>query len=88
MHDAGFQIATHSNGDREIDMALTAIERPPHRTRQRHEPVAAGPRQEGRRGPGGAYATFEEHGGELESACVRCLSAERRPRITPVGPGP
>jgi predicted amidohydrolase YtcJ len=27
MHDAGFQIATHSNGDREIDMVLTAIER-------------------------------------------------------------
>ena len=27
MHDAGFQIATHSNGDREIDMTLTAIER-------------------------------------------------------------
>ncbi len=26
MHDAGFQIATHSNGDREIDMVLTAIE--------------------------------------------------------------
>jgi len=24
MHDAGFQIATHSNGDREIDMVLTA----------------------------------------------------------------
>jgi predicted amidohydrolase YtcJ len=27
MHDAGFQIATHSNGDREIDMVLAAIER-------------------------------------------------------------
>jgi predicted amidohydrolase YtcJ len=27
MHEAGFQIATHSNGDREIDMVLTAIER-------------------------------------------------------------
>jgi predicted amidohydrolase YtcJ len=27
MHDAGFQIATHSNGDREINMVLTAIER-------------------------------------------------------------
>jgi predicted amidohydrolase YtcJ len=27
MHDAGFQIATHSNGEREIDMVLTAIER-------------------------------------------------------------
>jgi predicted amidohydrolase YtcJ len=27
LHDAGFQIATHSNGDREIDMVLTAIER-------------------------------------------------------------
>jgi predicted amidohydrolase YtcJ len=27
MHDAGFQIATHSNGDREIGMVLTAIER-------------------------------------------------------------
>jgi len=26
MHDAGFQIATHSKGDREIDMVLTAIE--------------------------------------------------------------
>lgn len=26
MHDAGWQIATHSNGDREIDMVLTAIE--------------------------------------------------------------
>ena len=27
MHDAGLQVATHSNGDREIDMVLTAIER-------------------------------------------------------------
>jgi predicted amidohydrolase YtcJ len=27
IHDAGWQIATHSNGDREIDMVLTAIER-------------------------------------------------------------
>ncbi|HBY63719.1 MAG TPA: hypothetical protein DEH78_28170, partial [Solibacterales bacterium] len=27
MHDAGWQVATHSNGDREIDMVLTAIER-------------------------------------------------------------
>jgi len=27
MHDAGWQIATHSNGDREIEMVLTAIER-------------------------------------------------------------
>ena len=27
MHDAGFQTATHANGDREIDMVLTAIER-------------------------------------------------------------
>ena len=27
MHDAGWQTATHSNGDREIDMVLTAIER-------------------------------------------------------------
>lgn len=27
MHDAGWQIATHSNGDREIDMVITAIER-------------------------------------------------------------
>lgn len=27
LHDAGWQIATHSNGDREIDMVLTAIER-------------------------------------------------------------
>ena len=27
MHGAGWQIATHSNGDREIDMVLTAIER-------------------------------------------------------------
>ncbi|MGO9254858.1 MAG: amidohydrolase [Bryobacteraceae bacterium] len=27
MHDAGWQIATHSNGDREIAMVLTAIER-------------------------------------------------------------
>jgi predicted amidohydrolase YtcJ len=27
MHDAGWQIATHSNGDREIDTVLTAIER-------------------------------------------------------------
>src|SRR5215469_11087564 len=27
MRDAGLQIATHSNGDREIDMVLTAVER-------------------------------------------------------------
>ena len=26
-HDAGFQICTHANGDREIDMVITAIER-------------------------------------------------------------
>ena len=26
-HDAGYQVATHSNGDREIDMTITAIER-------------------------------------------------------------
>jgi len=33
MHQAGFQIATHSNGDREIDMVLTAIE-----FAQQHDP--------------------------------------------------
>ena len=27
IHDAGFQVAVHSNGDREIDMVITAIER-------------------------------------------------------------
>ena len=27
IHDAGFQVAVHSNGDREIDMTITAIER-------------------------------------------------------------
>jgi predicted amidohydrolase YtcJ len=27
MHDAGWQIAVHSNGDREIDMVITSIER-------------------------------------------------------------
>jgi len=46
MHDAGFQIATHSNGDREIDMVLTAIEhaqannpRPDARHRIEHSSV-------------------------------------------------
>ncbi len=37
IHEAGFQVAVHSNGDREIDMVLDALERAlEHRPRQNH----------------------------------------------------
>ena len=46
IHEAGFQVAVHSNGDREIDMVLDAIEqalarlpRPDHRHRIEHASV-------------------------------------------------
>jgi predicted amidohydrolase YtcJ len=46
IHEAGFQVACHSNGDREIDMLLDAIEkalqrlpRPDHRHRIEHASV-------------------------------------------------
>ncbi len=48
IHEAGFQVAVHSNGDREIDMVLGAIEkalarlpRPDHRHRIEHASVAS-----------------------------------------------
>ena len=47
IHEAGFQVAVHSNGDREIDMVLGAIEKalarspkPDHRHRIEHASVA------------------------------------------------
>ena len=46
IHEAGFQVAVHSNGDREIDMVLDAVEkalarlpRPDHRHRIEHASV-------------------------------------------------
>ncbi len=48
IHQAGFQLAIHSNGDREIEMVLTAIEqalakhpRPDHRHRIEHASVVS-----------------------------------------------
>jgi predicted amidohydrolase YtcJ len=76
MHDAGFQIATHSNGDREIDMTLTAIERaqaknprPDARHRIEHASVMTMPLLE-RAKKAGVILVFHsymwEHGDKLE----------------------
>ena len=76
MHDAGFQIATHSNGDREIDMTLTAIElaqaknpRPDARHRIEHASVMTIPLLE-RAKKAGVILVFHsymwEHGDKLE----------------------
>jgi predicted amidohydrolase YtcJ len=77
MHDAGFQIATHSNGDREIDMVLTAIERaqaknprPDARHRIEHASVMT-PALLERAKKAGVILVFHsymwEHGDKLES---------------------
>jgi predicted amidohydrolase YtcJ len=77
MHDAGFQIATHSNGDREIDMVLTAIERaqaknprPDARHRIEHASVM-NPALLERAKKAGVILVFHsymwEHGDKLES---------------------
>jgi predicted amidohydrolase YtcJ len=77
MHDAGFQIATHSNGDREIDMVLTAIERaqarnprPDARHRIEHASVMTQPLLE-RAKKAGVILVFHsymwEHGDKLAS---------------------
>ena len=77
MHDAGFQIATHSNGDREIDMVLTAIERaqarnprPDARHRIEHASVMT-PALLERAKKDGVILVFHsymwEHGDKLES---------------------
>ena len=77
MHDAGFQIATHSNGDREIDMVLTAIERaqaknprPDARHRIEHASVMTSALLE-RAKKDGVILVFHsymwEHGDKLES---------------------
>ncbi|HUA60240.1 MAG TPA: amidohydrolase family protein, partial [Verrucomicrobiae bacterium] len=77
MHDAGFQIATHSNGDREIDMVLTAIERaqaknPRHDARHRIEHASVmTPALLERAKKDGVILVFHsymwEHGDKLES---------------------
>jgi predicted amidohydrolase YtcJ len=77
MHKAGFQIATHSNGDREIDMVLTAIERaqaanprPDARHRIEHASVMSQPLLE-RAKKAGVILVFHsymwEHGDKLAS---------------------
>jgi predicted amidohydrolase YtcJ len=77
MHDAGWQIATHSNGDREIDMVLTAIERaqarnprPDPRHRIEHASVMTMPLLE-RAKKAGVILVFHsymwEHGDKLEA---------------------
>jgi hypothetical protein len=77
MHDAGFQIATHANGDREIDMVLTAIERaqaknprPDARHRIEHASVMTQSLLE-RAKKAGVILVFHsymwEHGDKLES---------------------
>jgi len=77
MHDAGFQITTHSNGDREIDMTLTAIERaqannprPDARHRIEHASIMTLPLLE-RAKKAGVILVFHsymwEHGDKLEA---------------------
>ena len=84
MHDAGFQIATHSNGDREIDMVLTAIERaqakslrPDARHRIEHASVMNRAMLE-RAKKAGVILVFHsymwEHGDKLESYGAERLS--------------
>ena len=76
LHDGGFQIATHSNGDREIDMTLTAIElaqannpRPDARHRIEHASIMTMPLLE-RAKKAGVILVFHsymyEHGDKLE----------------------
>ena len=78
MHDAGFQIATHSNGDREIDMVLTAIERaqaqnprPDARHRIEHASVMNQSAARSRQKRDGVILVFHsymwEHGDKLAS---------------------
>jgi predicted amidohydrolase YtcJ len=84
MHDAGWQIATHSNGDREIDMVLTAIERaqaknprPDARHRIEHASVMTQQLLERAR-KAGIILVFHsymwEHGDKLASYGVRRLA--------------
>ena len=76
IHDAGFQVAVHSNGDREIDMTITAIERaqannprPDARHRIEHASVMTMPLLE-RAKAAGIILVFHtymfEHGAKLE----------------------
>ena len=76
IHDAGFQIAVHSNGDREIDMTITAMEnaqknnpRPDARHRIEHASVMTMPLLE-RAKEAGIILVFHsymfEHGDKLE----------------------
>ena len=76
IHDAGFQIAVHSNGDREIDMVITAIERaqannprPDARHRIEHASIMTMPLLE-RAKKAGIILVFHtymyEHGDKLE----------------------
>jgi predicted amidohydrolase YtcJ len=84
MHDAGFQLATHSNGDREIEMVLTAIERaqaknprPDARHRIEHASVMNRSLLE-RAKKAGVILVFHsymwEHGDKLESYGAERLS--------------
>jgi predicted amidohydrolase YtcJ len=77
MHDAGLQVATHSNGDREIDMVLTAIERaqaknprPDARHRIEHASVMTQALLDRTRKAGGIlvfHSYMWEHGDKLAS---------------------
>ncbi|MDX2153964.1 MAG: amidohydrolase [Bryobacteraceae bacterium] len=84
MHDAGWQVATHANGDREIDMVLTAIERaqsknprPDPRHRIEHASIMTIPLLE-RAKRAGVILVFHsymwEHGDKLEAYGERRLA--------------
>jgi predicted amidohydrolase YtcJ len=76
VHQAGFQAAVHSNGDREIDMVLTAIERAQERSPRRnarhrieHASVALPPLLERAKKLGVVLALHSyiyEHGDKME----------------------
>ncbi len=93
MHDAGFQIATHSNGDREIDMVLTAIERaqarnprPDARHRIEHASVMTQALLD-RAKKAGVILVFHsymwEHGDKLESYGEKRLAHDSSPTAPP-----
>jgi predicted amidohydrolase YtcJ len=77
VHDAGLQLATHANGDREIDMVLTAIERaqaanPRPAARHRIEHASVCTRQLLERAKAASvtlvfHSYFWEHGDKLEA---------------------
>jgi predicted amidohydrolase YtcJ len=76
IHDAGFQIAVHSNGDREIEMSITAMEnaqknnpRPDPRHRIEHASIMTMPLLERAKKAGiilNFHSYMYEHGDKLE----------------------